>query len=75
MDRWRDKVTSGKMTIEKYAQLRVDPPNSAAGRDRLKQQNYNSYRTEMLPGTVLMECYPAELLTTQEVTDAVGIVW
>lgn len=62
---------SRKMTLEEYSDWHVNPGRSLVTVERYR----NDLLSDKLPGTVLLECYPAELMTTDEVEDASGILW
>lgn len=73
-DRWRDALEEGSKTIKEFEIRQADLPRTR-DTERAIQQFRSAFRTEQLPGTMMLECYPAEFMTEREMECSTGIVW
>lgn len=71
MNAWRDKIDSGTESIEDFKKGHANPQV-----DISEVENYQlSYGHKYGAGLLAIQCYPAEMMTSAEMTRSVGIVW
>lgn len=65
------KVEKGELSVEVYKAWQANP-NIDVGYMEERRRVFGQKR---LPSRLMLECYPAELLTTAEVGRTIGILW
>lgn len=62
------------ITVQEYGEWHENPPFEDMDFERARRYR-EVFLSGRLPGVVMLECYPAELRTLTEVSNAAGILW